>query len=792
VTPYYSSSNTLSGNRANPALNSAGKDDKNHTRVFRLEDITNHPDVKLTRGGLILIGLMSGGDYQQGGLMRCGMTTSHALAKCGFGDSLYEAARTLDREDLVDYLVVWRQELREELRTNSQGHNGRKQGALAKSITEDFPDIDILLSYVHPITSESMGRESNNTKLTWSKEPNLAKLAETCEFYFEWGYKEAIIKRFRTVIWHSVVLRILRRAVLDLDEKAASQTGVLATPRKKKTTDYCGTPSKMIAKHFSSMGLTTPSKAHSDSDSEDEDEDDRLILRVHSSRTHTSTDGLLEYRLEIAPKQLVRLTESGIKGIRVPEGPDEWASENEGDDEPGPKKRGKAPPIDPETTLRVWMPACMVKLAEPRLVQEFEDKEEQKRLKKAGKGTRRAAGPKEKAAPKEKAPRKTTKKAAAAAAKPTYEPFDDDLFASPARANNEPLDLFTPPSVAKPKHTTARAAPTARRVVSVSSSEDDENDSSDSDVPSRLPSKPSGSTMNPPSPPPSNFSTAPIVSDNTGVSTLSPVTSRIRIKDLTKKKPMATATATAARGLKSFYPVVQSSSSSSSITPRKPYNQPSTSTLPVGSSIGDDVVPDSEPPRAKARAELPRSALVPIEFRTASQTNLPPPRPKTQSFKSLEDSDDLSGDGYDPAIWATKPASGNPVYPSPPKRKAYRSVNSTSESESAAHLKKSPRKKASQTSPQMSRRPASPSPVSRLHPKKTSGDVIEITDSDSDSPSPAVSRNLPPLMAARARASARSASSSNSSASAQSALSAKPTRKKAAPIVNSDDIIDLT
>ncbi|KAF8901075.1 hypothetical protein CPB84DRAFT_1680152 [Gymnopilus junonius] len=384
------SSNTLSGNRAHPALNAVGKDDKNHSRVFRIEDITNHPDIRLTRGGMILIGLMSGGDYHQAGVDRCGPATAHGLAKCGFGDSLYEAARALDCQDLPEFLVAWRHELRQELRTNSKGLLGRKQVALANSIPESFPDIDILLSYVNPITSESMGRDSNNTRLTWSKEPDLAKLAEACEFYFEWGYKEAIIKRFRTIMWPPIVLRILRRAVLDLDDTPSPRSILLSTPHKSsQAANVCGTPSKMIAKHFSS----SPSKSqrHADTGSDSDEDEYRLITRIHSMRMHTSTDGILEYRIEIVPKQLVHLTASGIKGIRAPEGPDEWASEEE-DEEGATKKRGKGKPVDPEEHLRLWMPACLVKLVEPTLVQQFEDIQEEKRLKKLKKGSRPAAG----------------------------------------------------------------------------------------------------------------------------------------------------------------------------------------------------------------------------------------------------------------------------------------------------------------------------------------------------------------------------------------------------------------
>jgi len=358
--------------------------------VFRLEDISTHPEIRLTRGGMILIGLMSGGDYQQGGIMRCGITTAHGLANCGFGDSLYTAATNLSRVQLVEFLVTWRQELCHELRTNSRGEIGRKQPSLSKAIPEDFPDIDILFSYVRPITSESMGRESNNLKLTWAKEPDLGKLAALCEFYFEWGYKESIIKRFRTVMWHSMTLRILRRAVLNLDAHPIPSTpGLPATPRKKGTKDIqaSGTPSKLISQHFSSLNIATPPKRDvfdSDSDSENQAHmEERLVLKIHGTRTHVSTDGMLEYRLEIAPKQLVRMAESGIKGTRVPEGPDEWASEEDEDEDPRTGKGGQKVPIDPETHLRLWMPACMVALVEPQLVEEYESNEAQKRMKKS-------------------------------------------------------------------------------------------------------------------------------------------------------------------------------------------------------------------------------------------------------------------------------------------------------------------------------------------------------------------------------------------------------------------------
>ena len=729
--------------------------------------------------------------------MRCGVTTAHALARCGFGDSLYEAAINLDRDDLEEFLVAWRHELREELRTNSKGEIGRKQVALAKSIPESFPDIDILLSYVRPITSESMGRESNNTKITWSREPDLAKLAATCEFYFEWGYKEAIIKRFRTVIWHSVVLRILRRVVLDIDQKsAATARSIPVTPRKKgREKEACGTPSKMIAKHFSSLTLDAPEENVyiSGSDSEDEDEEERLIVKVHSARTHVSTDGLPEYRLEIAPKQLVRLTEAGIQGIRAPEGPDEWASENEEeeDEEGGTKKRGKGQPIDPETHLRVWMPACMVKLVEPRLVQDYEDLQEQKRLKKLKKTTRVPV------AEKEKAPRKPKKIAA--------KPVDDegDVFSSPSvprpkkkataptkrtisapKAPVDDQDVFSSP-IQKPKKKIP-APQTHNNLV-----EEDELTSSDlGEYPAFL----MKSTV---TAKPRDETTERHVGREPSEPLSSPVKVRTGIKDLRKKA--SSTTATSSKDLKSFFSVTrgtstvaskvhggnsfQSSGSFQSTTSTSRTGTATTSYASASTSSQTTTVQRQSGLQSSSRGDEGQASALSNKGERKAVTK---PSLSAKS-KDLDTSDDSSAAKYN-FTWnktskATEALSSSPSS----KRKKSQRVSLSTESDPQERLKKSPRKKKEENTPQRTRRPVSPSPAGpRAFPVQKKGGVIEImTDSDSDVPSNILPlRRLPPLMAARAR----SKGLSSFGPSSKSAATEKPLRR----VGVSDEVIDLT
>jgi Holliday junction resolvase Gen1 C-terminal domain len=381
------------GNSKHVIKNADGRVDGNHSTIYTSADILANPSVQLTRGGLILIGLLSGGDYHPAGLSRCGPGIAHGLAKSGLGDELLEAAQSLTRAELADFLATWRQALRDELRTNSHGHLGSKKPSLAKAVPDSFPDVDVLLSYINPIISATdAGARRTHTPPRWEREPDLAKIAHVCELHFEWGLRDVIIKRFRTVLWPSIVLRALRRSTLEA-AAAATVTVLPSTPVRDNEShqDVMGSPSKLLARHFSSIDLGG-----------DDDLGD-LIVKIHGSRTHAYTDGILEYRLEIAPASLVRLASAGIQGLRKPADttydvqPSESNEESEDlDDEEGAgtsgkkkkKRRGGGPPPEPDSHLRVWMPACMVRLAHPELVREYEAALEAKRAKKSSRGTR--------------------------------------------------------------------------------------------------------------------------------------------------------------------------------------------------------------------------------------------------------------------------------------------------------------------------------------------------------------------------------------------------------------------
>ncbi|KAF8257358.1 PIN domain-like protein, partial [Lactarius quietus] len=357
---------TLSGNSKHATKNADGRVDGNHSMVYTLADILAHPSVKLTRGGLILIGLLSGGDYHQAGLPHCGPVIAHGLAKCGLGDELLNATQSLSCDKLPDFLTTWREDLRSELHTNVRGHLGSKKPSLAKAVPDSFPEIDVLLSYTNPIIS-AMDASTRRTHMPpqWEREPDIGKLAHLCKLYFEWGLKDIIIKHFRTIIWPSIVLRMLRRSALEvvMDSRGGREGELL------------------------SMGFG----AH-DTEGDGEGGLRELIMKIHGSQAHAHTDSILEYRLEVAPAQLVRLASAGIQGLRKPMDTTYDVLPSESEDESGRdprsgeagrrrKKCGAGPPPEPDSHLRMWMPACMVRLALPELVERYEAGLEAKRAK---------------------------------------------------------------------------------------------------------------------------------------------------------------------------------------------------------------------------------------------------------------------------------------------------------------------------------------------------------------------------------------------------------------------------
>ncbi|CAE6442612.1 unnamed protein product [Rhizoctonia solani] len=505
-------SGTLTGNRGYPALNHDGKDDGVHVMVYRMDDIERDPACKLTRGGMILIGLLSGGDYDQGA-KRCGPKTALALAQRGLGDELLDAFETLSREQFISYIPAWKAAVVEALRSGcanlegdegdaedseeesqetaisaSQGSNipgsqngpkggskgkgkgkkkkppAKRQPALAAALAaSDFPDISVLEDYCAPWTSQrafsasavppcpdsrnldednalpasqgsvltssqtstkstsrskkkqvkltansvGTGGLTSDVRIGWTGELALGALGRICEQYFEWGVREIIQQRFRTVLWPAVVLRVLRRSIMEQERTRALTRSRDIAPRPSTPTrshSNCivpGTPRKFVGRYFggdsdseserelppalvkSRGGDATPRAKRRISVEGQELDTHQLLQAIRGERQHVSTDGLHEFRVEISPGHLARLAVRQLLGTRDPallagtlfdmeEPPAKEVDDEqeEGDGEEGSVRRLKM--VDPSMPLRVWVPAELVRMVHPELVRAWE------------------------------------------------------------------------------------------------------------------------------------------------------------------------------------------------------------------------------------------------------------------------------------------------------------------------------------------------------------------------------------------------------------------------------------
>lgn len=224
--------------------------------------------VGLTYQDLVLVALLSGGDYHHG-LDACGISVAVGLARAGFGQSLVAKVQSLalsvqhvegrktkvslsgpEKRELDTFLEGWRVEVAEELRTNSRKLLGKRNPKVAANLLalgNAFPEVDVLMAYINPVTSEERAvakvvRENPSTtgtelanivrrakedvarslgeSIVWARDPSVGAIAKVCEDYFEWGYRDCIIQRFNNWLWEGIVCRTLRRKAIlrDLGE----------------------------------------------------------------------------------------------------------------------------------------------------------------------------------------------------------------------------------------------------------------------------------------------------------------------------------------------------------------------------------------------------------------------------------------------------------------------------------------------------------------------------------------------------------------------------------------------
>ncbi|KAF2136980.1 uncharacterized protein K452DRAFT_116374 [Aplosporella prunicola CBS 121167] len=312
-----------------------------HVNLYDAQKIKAGPS-GLDREGMILVALMSGGDYLPEGIPGCGPKIACEAAKAGYGQKLC----AISKRDTVA-IQQWKEELVHELRTNQSKHFKRKHMAL--TIPDDFPRADILGYYTNPAISSREGIERLKSKLKWDQNLDFPALRSFTADAFDW-VKLGGAKKFIRNLAPALLVRHLR-----------------------------------MRGQLEATGFETPEAL--------EAAESKLVASIHGTRQHPSTDNTGELRIAYTPINVVNIDLS----IEEPDDELEEASsaeddmppaddDNSPDNEPAPKRGPSL--YDPNKPEKIWILESFVKVGAPLKVQDWE---EAQRKKASGKRTTAAA-----------------------------------------------------------------------------------------------------------------------------------------------------------------------------------------------------------------------------------------------------------------------------------------------------------------------------------------------------------------------------------------------------------------
>ena len=305
-----------------------GNKSPTHVNVFKAE--STKEEKGLDSEGMILIALMSGGDYIPAGIPSCGIKIACEAAKAGFGRDLCQ----LSKDDL-DGIRQWRERLERELQTNESKVFRQKHKNI--KIPETFPDKAVWGYYTHPAISstEKVARLRNEIK--WDLEVNVPELRNFVADAFDWQYLSGAKKFVR------------------------------------------GLAPALLSHQFIGRGRLN---ASDDDDLEAKEiAENKLVKCICGRRNHWNTDGEPELRIAYIPNNIVGLD------LDVEEKDDMqgYGQDGSGDEQPvsegdetrdrskSPAKRRGPSTYDPTQIEKIWILETHVKLGVPLSVETWEE-----------------------------------------------------------------------------------------------------------------------------------------------------------------------------------------------------------------------------------------------------------------------------------------------------------------------------------------------------------------------------------------------------------------------------------
>ena len=295
-----------------------------HVNIYSSELIQR--DFGLDRDGMILIALMSGGDYDTVGIAGCGPKVACQAAKAGFGKELCKLAK-----DDITGLKQWRERLNYELRTNESSYFQRRNKMIR--VPDDFPDKKIFSYYARPVISSAEKIAELRSSIQWDSPVDVHNLRLFVADAFEWHYLEGAFKFIRGLAPALLSQRLRQRAGV-----SAATLELQAEEEQKYVRSICDKP-----------------------------------------RTHFDTGGIKELRVVYTPAEITGLNlqkeESGqYAGIADSETEAEAIGHVDEEDTQSTspaKKRGPSN-YDPTIPDKIWISETIIKLGVPLMVENWE------------------------------------------------------------------------------------------------------------------------------------------------------------------------------------------------------------------------------------------------------------------------------------------------------------------------------------------------------------------------------------------------------------------------------------
>ncbi|KAI3486844.1 hypothetical protein L1887_49550 [Cichorium endivia] len=308
-----------------------------HVNVYRAEETAAKSG--MDGQGMVLVALMSGGDYIPEGIPGCGPKVACDAARAGFGKELCALGRS-DKNGLR----AWRERLQHEIRTNESKLFSRKNKTLV--IPEDFPSAEVLGYYTRPCVSSAQKLAQLRGTLRWDQDIDFPALRSFTGDAFDWRCLGGAKKFIRNLAPAMLVRRLRLIAETAENLEPDQQAGLEAN----------------------------------------------LVAKVHGKRNHSSTDGELELRISFTPSDLVPIDldiedeeddfllagedrDGSDQEDVIPTVPSETPTEaSDAEEAPAsPSKRARQPkPYDPNAADKLWILKEFLQLGCPLLVEDYE------------------------------------------------------------------------------------------------------------------------------------------------------------------------------------------------------------------------------------------------------------------------------------------------------------------------------------------------------------------------------------------------------------------------------------